>query len=66
MIQNGLGECDQLVRDLRDEINDAAELIKRKRMSLAGAIYLPNVVLIPRAMYRLKLSNATDEQIDRI
>jgi hypothetical protein len=35
-------------------------------MSLAGAIYLSNVVLMPRVLYRLKLSNATDEQIDRI
>ena len=66
MIQNGLGECDKMVNDLRDEMNDAAEIIKRKRMLLAGAIYLSNVVLMPRALYRLKLSNATDEQIDRI
>ena len=66
MIQNGLGGCDKMVSDLRDEMNDAAEIIKRKRMSLAGAIYLWNVVLMPRALYRLKLSNATDEQIDRI
>ena len=36
------------------------EIIKHKRMSLAGAIYLSNVVLMPRALYRLKLSNATD------
>jgi hypothetical protein len=55
-----------MVSDLRDEMNDAAEIIKRKRMSLAGATYLSNVVLMPRALYRLKLSNATDEQIDRI
>jgi hypothetical protein len=54
MIQNGLGECDKMVSDLRDEMNDAAEIIKRKRMSLAGAIYLSNVVLVPRALYRLK------------
>ena len=25
MIQNGLGECDKMVNDLRDEMNDAAE-----------------------------------------
>jgi hypothetical protein len=37
-----------MVSDLRDEINDAAEIIKRKRMSLAGAIYLSNVLLMPR------------------
>jgi hypothetical protein len=32
MIQNGLGECDKMVSDLRDEMSDAAEIIKRKRI----------------------------------
>jgi hypothetical protein len=29
-------------------------------------VYLVNTVLLPRALYRLKLSSATDEQIDQI
>jgi hypothetical protein len=33
--------------------------------SLAGAIYLSNVVITPSAMHRLKLSSAADEQIDQ-
>jgi hypothetical protein len=39
VIQNGLGECHKMVSDLRDKMNDTAEIIKRKRMSLAGAIH---------------------------
>jgi hypothetical protein len=45
---------------------EAAEVLSRKKMSLAGAIYLSNGVIMPSAMYRLKLSSATDEQIDQI
>jgi hypothetical protein len=41
-------------------------VLSRKKISLAGAIYLSNVVIMPSAMYRLKLASATDEQIDQI
>ena len=40
--------------------------MSRKRISLEGAVYLSNVVIMPRAMYRLKLSRATAKQIDAV
>jgi hypothetical protein len=41
-------------------------VLSRKKMSLAGAICLSNVVIMPSAMYRLKLSSATGDQVDKI
>ena len=66
MIQNGDGNCDQMVEQLRLQVDEAAAVLSRKKISLAGAIYLSNVVVMPSAMYRLKLSTATTLQIDRI
>ena len=59
MIQNGDGNCDQMVEQLRLQVDEAAAILSRKKISLAGAIYLSNVVVMPSAMYRLKLSTAT-------
>jgi hypothetical protein len=70
MIQDGDGNCEHMVEQLRLQVGEAAEVLSRKKISLAGAIYLSNVVIMPSAMYRLKLlcrlSSATDEQIDQI
>jgi hypothetical protein len=56
MIQNGDGNCDQMVEQLRLQVDEAAAILSRKKISLAGALYLSNVVVMPSAMYRLKLS----------
>jgi hypothetical protein len=66
MIQNGHGDVDNMVKCLKDEMWDSAEVLRRKKNSVAGAVYLVNTVLLPRALYRLKLSSASDEQIDQI
>ena len=66
MIQNGDGNCDHMVEQLRVQVDEAAAILSRKKISLEGAIYLSNVVVMPSAMYRLKLSTATALQIDRI
>jgi hypothetical protein len=67
MIQNGDGNCDQMVEQLRVQVDGAAAVLSRKKISLAGAVYLSNVVvMLPSAMCRLKLSTATALQIDRI
>ena len=66
MIQNGHGDVDNMVKCLKDEMWDSAEVLRRKKISVAGAVYLVNTVLLPRALYRLKLSSASDEQIDQI
>ena len=55
-----------MVKSLKDEMRDSAEVLRRKKISVAGAVYLVNTVLLPRALYRLKLSSASDEQIDQI
>ena len=52
--------------DLKSEMDDAAEVLGRKKISVSGAVYLANTVLLPRALYRLKLSNAADRQIDQV
>jgi hypothetical protein len=36
---------------------DSAEVLRRTKISVAGAVYLVNTVLLPRALYRLKLSH---------
>ena len=54
-----------MVEQLRLQVGEAAEVLSRKKISLAGAICLSNVVIMPSAMYRLKLSSAIDEQIDQ-
>ena len=36
------------------------------RVTLAAALFLCNVVLLPQALYRLKLSHASLEQIERV
>jgi hypothetical protein len=67
MIQNGHGDVDNMVKCLKDEMWDSAEVLRRKKLSVAGAVYLVDTVLLPRALYRLKLSSsASDEQIDQI
>jgi hypothetical protein len=66
MVQDGDGNCEHMVEQLRLQVGEAAEVLSRKKISLVGAIYLSNVVIMPSALYRLKLSSATDEQIDRI
>jgi hypothetical protein len=66
MVQDGDGNCEHMVEQLRLQVGEAAEALSRKKISLAGAIYLSNVVVMHSALYRLKLSSATDEQIDRI
>mgnify|MGYP000429539528 FL=1 len=55
-----------MAKCLKNEMWDSAEVLRRKKISVAGAIYLVNTVLLPRALYRLKLSSASDEQIDQI
>ena len=62
MVQNGHGDVDNMVKCLKNEMWDSAEVLRRKKISVAGAIYLVNTVLLPRALYRLKLSSASDEQ----
>jgi hypothetical protein len=54
------------VEQLRLQVDEAAAILSRKKISLAGAIYLSNVVVMPSAVYRLKFSTATTLQIDRI
>jgi hypothetical protein len=66
MIQDGDVNCEHMVEQLRLRVGEAAEVLSRKKISLAGAICLSSVVIMPSAMYRLKLSSATDEQIDQI
>ena len=66
MIQNGHGDVDNMVKCLKDEMWDSAKVLRRKKISVAGAVYLVNTVLLPRALYRLKLWSAFDEQIDQI
>jgi hypothetical protein len=61
MIQNGHGDVDNMVKRLKDEMWDSVEVLRRKKISAAGAVYLVNTVLLPRALYRLKLSSASDE-----
>jgi hypothetical protein len=59
------GNCEHMAEQLHLQVGEAAEVPSCKKMSLAGAIYLSNVVSMPSALYRLKLSNASGEQIDR-
>ena len=66
MVQAGDGSDEQMVDALAREVAEAAEIMSRKRISLEGAVYLSNVVIMPRAMYRLKLSRATAKQIDAV
>jgi hypothetical protein len=58
MTQDGDGNCEHMVEQLRLQVGEAAEVLSRKKMSLAGAICLSNVVIMPTsAMYRLKHSS---------
>ena len=66
MVQAGDGSDQRMVDALATEVAEAVEVMSRKRVSLEGAIYLSNVVVMPRAMYRLKLSRATSKQIDAV
>jgi hypothetical protein len=67
MIQNGHGDVDNMVKCLKDEMWGSAEVLRRKKIGVAGAVYLVNTVLLPRALYiRLKLSSVSDEQIGQI
>jgi hypothetical protein len=68
MIQDGDGNCEHMVEQLRLQVGEAAEVLGRKKVSLSGAIYLSNgAVIMPSALCRLELSSATGEkQIDRI
>ena len=66
MIQNGDGQIERMVEELTADMAEAAEVLSRRKISLAAALYLCNVVLLPQALYRLKLSHATSEQVDRV
>ena len=66
MIQNGDGQIERMVEELAADMAEAAEVLSRRRITLAAALYLCNVVLLPQALYRLKLSHATSEQVDRV
>jgi hypothetical protein len=43
MIQNGHGDVDNMVKSLKDEMWDSAEVLRRKNISVAGAVYLVSV-----------------------
>ena len=46
MIQDGDINCEQVVEQLQLQVSEAAEILGRKKISLAGAIYLSNVVIM--------------------
>jgi hypothetical protein len=50
MIQDGDGNCEHIAEQLRLQVGEAAEALSRKKMSLAGAIYLSSVVIMPSAI----------------
>ena len=52
MVQNADGDIKSMLEGLTAEIAEAAEVLARSRITLAGAVYLCNVVLMPRALYR--------------
>ena len=66
MVQNGQGDIDDMLDRLAVEMGDAAEVLSRRKVTLAAALYLCNVVLLPQALYRLKLSHASSEQVERV
>ena len=66
MTQSADNDIERLLTMVETQAQDAAEILARKRVSLEGLIYLSNSVLLPSALYRLKLSHATCEQIDRV
>ena len=66
MTQSADNDIERLLAMVETQAQDAAEILARKRVSLEGLIYLSNSVLLPSALYRLKLSHATCEQIDRV
>ena len=66
MVQNGQGDIDEMLDRLAVEMGDAAEVLSRRKVTLAAALYLCNVVLLPQALYRLKLSHASSEQVERV
>ena len=45
-------------------VREAAEVLSRRRITLAAALYLCNVVLLPQALYRLKLSHPDSDGSD--
>ena len=59
MVQNGQGDIEDMLDRLTVEMGDAAEVLSRRKVTLAAALYLCNVVLLPQALYRLKLSHAS-------
>ena len=59
MVQNGQGDIEDMLDRLTVEMGDAAEVLSRRKVVLAAALYLRNVVLLPQALYRLKLSHAS-------
>ena len=65
MTQSADNDIERLLAMVETQAQDAAEIL-RKRVSLEGLIYLSNSVLLPSALYRLKPSHATCEQIDRV
>ena len=66
MVQNAGGDIAAMLEGLTEEIAEAAEVLARSRITFEGAVYLCNVVLMPRALYRLKLSHASVEQVDAV
>ena len=66
MVQNGQGDIEDMLDRLTVEMGDAAEVLSRRKVTLAAALYLCNVVLLPQALYRLKLSHASSEQVERV
>ena len=66
MVQNGQGDIDDMLDRLAVEMGDAAEVLSRRKVTLAAALYLCNVVLLPQALYRLKLSHTSSEQVERV
>jgi hypothetical protein len=63
MIQGGDGNCEHMAEQLRLRVGEAAEVLSRKKMSRAGAIYLSSVVIMLSkqlcAMYRPELPSGT-------
>jgi hypothetical protein len=61
--QTHTGEYSSVLEQLRKEVKLEASLLSRKYISLGGAPYIANCVILPRILYRLKFTPASCEEI---
>ena len=64
--QNALGDHDEMLEQMQDDMKTAAMALSRKVVKATGALQIEKIVLTPKMKYKMVLSNTTEAEINKV